>query len=355
MKGQPMFKSILSKVELPGLSFNFSNPIGIDLGTSTTIAAKEGERDSIFFTQPTLVAINRKTDQVVAIGKRAREMLDRTPPHIEVIRPIREGVVHHYDVALELFKYIFRKAQRLTPKLFGPRVVVGIPCCAQPTKIDSITDAAKDAGASAVYVVDEPLAATVGIGLPLSSESAKMVVDVGGGTSDILVFASNEVIASHSIQIGGEAFDSAIVESLKKWKNLSIGLRTAEDLKKTVMNSHNSGATYTIHGTNTMTQLPLETVVTEDEILDYITPSLDEIVQNMRVFMEGLSPEVQADLKRDTVYFVGGGQMIYTFSGQIERGLNIKITVPKDPITSVARGALVIAKDPEKYSKYFLN
>ena len=244
---------------------SLSNRIGIDLGTATTVVYVEGE--GVILREPTLVAVNKRTGQVVAIGNRARVMIGRTPEHVEVVQPVQGGIICDYEVTEQLFEYIFRKAQDVSPKIFGPTVIVGIPCRTSQTEINALRDAAVDAGARQVHIVYEPFAAIVGIGIPLENEPATMVVDVGGGTSDSMILAGGEIVSNDSIRIAGNALDRAIEEGLREKKRLSVGMRTAEDLKVAIMQSVEKQRSFRVQGRNTVSGLPLEIEVSIDEIL----------------------------------------------------------------------------------------
>ena len=329
-----------------------SNHIGVDLGTATTVVYAEGK--GVVLMEPTLVAVNKKTEHVVAVGKRARVMIGRTPEHITVIQPVQQGVVYDYEVTEQLFEYIFRKVQDVSPKFLGPTVIVGVPCCTTQTEINAVKDAATDAGARRVHVVYEPFAAAVGLGLSLRGETSSMVVDVGGGTSDAMIIVGGEIVASDSIRIAGNAFDAAIENGLRERMRLLVGKRTAEDLKMAIMQSTVERRVFRVQGRSVMNGLPLEIEVSFDEVLDFIEPCLEKIVDHINTFIRSVSPEVLADLQNNHIYFVGGGPAVRSFSERMEMALNLKMVVPENPTTVVAAGTAIIARNPGQYTKYFL-
>ena len=331
---------------------SFGNQIGIDLGTATTIVYVEGK--GVVMREPTLVAVNRRTDQVVAIGKRARQMIGRTPGHIEVIQPIQLGVINDYEITEQLFEHIFRKVQNTSPKIFNPSVIIGVPCRTSQAEINAVQDAVIDAGARRVGIVYEPFAAAVGIDLPLMSETAVMVIDIGGGTSDTMILAGGEIVASGSIRVAGDALDTAIVEGLKESKQIIIGRRTAEDVKVATMQSANEQTVFSVQGRSSNTGLPLETEVSFDEIVRFLEPCLQKIADHIGAFVGQSSPEIQADLKNNNIYFVGGGPAIHAFPQKIEEVLNLRIVIPENATGLVARGTALIAQKPDIYEKYFL-
>ena len=304
--------------------------------------------------EPTLVAVNRRTDQVVAMGKRARQMIGRTPEHIEVIQPVQLGVINDYEITEQLFEHIFRKVQDASPKILSPSVIIGVPCRTSQAEVNAVRDAVVDAGARRVGIVYEPFAAAVGIELPLMHETAVMVVDIGGGTSDTMILAGGEIVASDSIRVAGDAFDMAIVEGLREKKQIVIGERTAEDLKVATMQSAKEQKVFSVQGRSISTGLPLEAEVSFDEIIQFVEPCLEQIAEYIGSFVGQSSPEVQADLKNNNIYFVGGGPAIHAFPSKIEEALNLRITVPENPTGLVARGTAIIAQNPDAYEKYFL-
>lgn len=331
---------------------SFANQIGIDLGTATTVVYV-GDK-GVVMREPTLVAVNKRTDQVVAVGKRARQMIGRTPEHIEVIQPIQLGVIHDYEITEQLFEHIFRKVQNASPKIFNPSVIIGVPCRTSQAEINAVRDAVIDAGARHVGIVYEPFAAAVGIDLPLMSETAAMVIDIGGGTSDAMILAGGEIVASSSMRVAGDAFDNAIVEGLKEKKQIVIGGRVAEDLKIATMQSADEQTVFSVQGRSSSTGLPLEAEVSFEEIIQFLEPCLTKIAEHVGVFVGQSSPEVQADLKNNNIYFVGGGPAIHAFPKKIEEALNLRIVVPENTTGLVARGTALIAQDPDVYEKYFL-
>ena len=344
--------------EKPKKNWGFSwfnslgNRVGIDLGTATTVVYIDGK--GVVMREPTLVAINKRTEQVVAMGKKARVMIGRTPEHIEVVQPVQQGVINDYEVTEQLFEHIFRKVQDASPKILSPMVTIGVPCCTSQTEINAVRDAVIDAGARQVDIVYEPFAAAIGMDLPLHHDTAIMVIDIGGGTSDVMIFAGGETIASDSIRVAGDTFDAAIVEGLKQTKQIVIGTRTAEDLKVATMQSAKEQRVFSVQGRDSNSGLPLEVEISFDEIVNCITPCLDEVTNYISSFVSRSSPEVQADLKNNNIYFVGGGPAVHTFSKKMEDVLNLGIVIPESPTSVVARGTALIAKNPEQYRKYFI-
>lgn len=358
--GRDIYQRLLSRVtgravagqETPSLIDSFGNRVGVDLGTATVVVFVSGK--GVVMREPTLVAVNKRTEQVVALGKQARQMIGRTPDHIEVVQPVQLGVINDYEVTEQLFEYIFRKVQDESPKILSPSVTIGVPCRTSQAEINAVRDAVIDAGARRVDIVYEPFAAAVGIDLPLMNDAAAMVIDIGGGTSDVMILAGGEIVASDSIRVAGDAFDAAIVEGLRNQKNIIIGNRVAEDLKIATMQSVQDQKVFSVQGRSNSTGLPFEAEVSFDEVVQFLEPCLQDIAEYIGTFVGQSSPEVQADLKNNNIYFVGGGPAIHAFPRKIEDILNLRVTVPKNPAGVVALGTALIAQNPKLYEKYFL-
>ena len=330
----------------------FANHVGIDLGTATTMVFMNDK--GVILQEPTLVAVNKRTEQVVAIGRKARMMIGRTPQHIEVVHPIQQGVIYDYEVTEQIFRYIFRKAQGVSPRILGPLVTIGVPCDISQAEISAVRDAVIDAGARKVSIVYEPFAAAVGMKIPIQEEKAVMVIDVGGGTSDAMIIAGGEIVATSGIRVAGNTLDAAIVKGLREKKHIIVSPHTAEDLKIATMRSAKDQKVFSVRGRNSNTGLPLETEVSFKEIVNFITPCLEKIVEHVGIFISKASPEIQADLKDTSIFFVGGGPAIHTFSERIEASLGLRVTIPENPTSVVAKGAVLITQDFERYEEYFL-
>lgn len=330
----------------------FTNKVGIDLGTVTTVVFVQGK--GIVFKEPTLVSVNKTTEQITAIGEGARISIGRTPEYISIIQPIKNGVVSDYEITVQLFEHLFKKVQDSFPKLLGPSVVVGIPCKTSQVEISAIREAALEAGAYKVDIVYEPLAAAIGIDLALNTPEAKMVIDVGGGTSDMLIISNEEIVDTDSIQIAGDSFDNAIIEGLENDKDLIVGIKTAEDIKISTMNAEDDKSFFRVQGTNTQSGLPHEVEISLSEIISYIEPKLDEVADFIVDFVERSTSDIHADLKNSNIYFVGGGALVKTFAKKISNKLNLELMIPEDAILAVSKGTSIIANEPNKYKKYFL-
>lgn len=328
----------------------FSRDIGIDLGTANTLVYVHGQ--GIVIDEPSIVALNKKTGRVVAVGDEAKKMLGRNPGHIEVIRPMVDGVISDFEVTEEMLRYLIRKAERTGATGFRlpPRVVVGVPSGVTNVESRAVVDAARSAGAREVYIVEEPMAAAIGIELPVNDPVGSMVVDIGGGTTDIAVISLGGVVESKNIKIAGDHLNRQIVNFIRNEFKILIGEKTAEDIKIGV-SSVIPGETLdmTIRGRDLVTGLPREIIVTDADIRDALMNSIIELVDAAKEVMEITPPEIVADVMRRGVYLTGGGALIRQLDHLISQELGVPVFIAKDPLSAVARGAGMILSDLESY------
>ncbi len=347
-----MIKNAFDKILNNFSNLELNNHVGIDLGTSGTLVSLNGKKIDIKF--PTLLAFNKKTNQVNAIGEQARTLLGRTPQHIEIIQPIKNGVIKNYQITEQLFLYIFRKIQKINPKFFGNKVVVGAPCGIKEGEIDALKKVILTSGASSVNIVYEPIAAAVGAEIPFHKIKSTLIIDIGGGTTDIMLLAKGEIIFSESILIAGDKFNKSIIEGILQDRGIEIGIRMAEDIKIRSMEVDSQSKKFIILGKSMKTGLPEEEEISLQNLLNYIKGDIFEISLKIKKIIETFSPEVLADLEEGNVYFVGGGTFISDFNKVISKHINLDIKIPKDPISLVARGAAKISRNESLYEKYFL-
>ncbi|MEK7579552.1 MAG: rod shape-determining protein [Patescibacteria group bacterium] len=334
------------KQRLAGL---VSDDIGIDLGTANTLVYVRGR--GIILNEPTVVAINQKTHQVVAVGSEAKRMLGRTPEHITAVRPLVDGVISDFEVTEEFLAHLIRRAQDGKKKMLGPRVVIGVPFGTTNVERRAVRDAAKNAGAREVHIVEQPMAAALGIRLPIDDASGSMIVDIGGGTTDITVISLNGVVNGKNIKIAGDRLNNDIIAYIRDEFKILIGERTAEDIKL------NAGAIIpekeplqvTARGRDLITGLPREVVVTDADVRDAIAGSIDTIVESIKEVLETTPPEIVSDIMRRGIYLVGGGALIRGFDVFLSEWLKVPVYIADDPITSVARGTGIVVEETEKY------
>jgi rod shape-determining protein MreB len=332
----------------------FSNSIGIDLGTANTLVYFRGK--GIVIDEPSVVAINQKTGRVVAVGGQAKQMLGRTPPHIMAVKPLIDGVISDFEVTEEMVAYLLNKAQRNTRKFLGPRVVVGVPSGITNVETRAVRDAARNAGAREVFIVEEPMAAALGIRLPVHEPVGSMLIDIGGGTTDIAVISLGGIVASKNVRIAGDKLDSDIVSYIRSEFKILIGEKTAENLKITIGSvAFNSDSTEApVRGRDLVTGLPREVVITDSDIREAISHSIDTLLDATKEVIEMTPPEILTDVMRRGVYLVGGGAMLKGLPDLFAEWLKIPVHVADDPLTAVARGTGVILEDPHAFEDVLL-
>jgi rod shape-determining protein MreB and related proteins len=329
----------------------FSNDIGIDLGTANTLVYLRGK--GIVINEPSVVAVNQKTGQVVAVGSSAKDMLGRTPAHIVAVRPLVDGVISDFEVTEEMIAYLVKKAESQSKKFLGPRVVVGVPSGITNVEIRAVRDATRNAGAREVYIVEEPMAGAIGIRLPVNDPVGSMVVDIGGGTTDVAVISLGGIVRSKNLKIAGDKLNMDIITYIRSEFKILIGEKTAEAVKiaiGSVLPGEEPLET-AIRGRDLITGLPREVVITDSDIREAISLSIDNLVESVREVLETTPPEIIADVMKNGVYLVGGGALIKGLDRLLQDVLKMPVYVAEDPLTAIARGTGIILEDLEKYQE----
>ena len=311
--------------------------IGIDLGTASVLVYIKGK--GVVLKEPSVVAIDRNNNRILAVGEDARLMLGRTPGNIVAIRPLREGVISDYDVTEKMLRYFIDKAVGRR-RIFKPRMVVCVPSGVTEVEKRAVIDAANNAGARSTRLIEEPIAAAIGAGLDISKASGNMVIDIGGGTTDIAVISLGGIVVSTSIKVAGDKFDEAIVRHMRKKHNVMIGERTAEELKMIV------GTAYTrdeqvkmeVRGRNLITGLPKTIEVNSDEMLEALTETVSSIADAVHSVLERTPPELSADISDRGIVMTGGGCLLHGLDKLISKRTNIPVYVAEDAISCVALG-----------------
>ncbi len=331
----------------------FSNDIGIDLGTANTLVYLKGH--GIVINEPSVVAVNQKTGQIVAIGIEAKQMLGRTPGHIKAIRPLVDGVISDYEVTEEMLAYLIGKTEKISKKMFRPRVVVGIPSGVTNVESRAVYDAAKSAGAREVYLVEEPMAAAIGIRLPIKDPVGSMIIDIGGGTTDIAVISLGGIVRSKNLHIAGDKLNGDIITYLKDEFKLLIGEKTAESVKMAVASV--IPGTYLeaqVRGRDMVTGLPREVIITDSDIREAIMPSVNQLIDGIKEVLETTPPEILGDVMHRGIVLSGGGALLQGLDVLLQTVLKIPIYVAEDPLTAVARGAGVVLDDLDYYHEVLI-
>ena len=326
----------------------FSNDIGIDLGTANTLVYLKGH--GIVINEPSVVAVNNKTGRIVAVGTEAKNMLGRTPAHIRAVRPIIDGVISDFEVTEEMLSYLIAKAEKISKKFFRPRVVVGVPSGITNVEIRAVYDAAKSAGAREVYVIEEPMAAAIGIRLPVKDPVGSMIVDIGGGTTDIAILSLGGIVRAKNSKVAGDRLNADIASYLRDEFKLLIGEKTAESVKVAIASVvEGCFMEAQVRGRDLATGLPREVIITDSDIREAIAPAINELVDGIKEVLETTPPEILSDVMHRGIVLSGGGALLAGLDQLLEGILKIPIYVAEDPLTAVARGAGVVLDSVDEY------
>ena len=332
----------------------FSNDIGIDLGTANTLVYVKGR--GIVINEPSIVAMNQKTGQVVAVGQQAKDMLGRTPAHIVAVQPVVDGVISDFEVTSEMLSYLIGKAQAGHTKLLGPRVVIGIPSGITSVEVRAVRDAARAAGAREVHIIEEPMAAAIGIELPVHEPSGSMVIDIGGGTTDIGVVSLGGLVNARNVRIAGDRFNADIVGHARNEYKMLIGDKSAEDIKIAIASvaPGRDRLEAIARGRDLVTGLPREIMMTDQDVRNAIGHSIEELVEAVKEVLETTPPEIISDIMQRGVYLVGGGALIRGLPEFLTVALGVPVVVASDPLTAVVRGTSVVLDDIDLFREALL-
>lgn len=323
----------------------FSRDIGIDLGTANTLVMVRNQ--GIIINEPSVVAINKKTHQVLAVGTEAKRMVGRTPAHIVAIRPLRDGVISDFDVTEQMLHYFIRKVHERFALFPRPRVVIGIPSGVTEVEKRAVHDAAMSAGCREVYLIEEPMAAAIGATLPVTESVGSMVVDIGGGTSEVAVISLGGIVVSRSIRVAGDELDEDIISYARQKHNLLIGERMAEAAKIQAGSAFplEDELIVTLRGRDLITGLPKAIEVSSVELREAIAGSVDLIVAAVKDTLEETPPELVADLMESGIALAGGGALLLGLAERLSHETKMHVYVADDPMTCVVRGAGEVLQD----------
>ncbi|MEK7120317.1 MAG: rod shape-determining protein [Patescibacteria group bacterium] len=337
-------------------NFNiFSKDIGIDLGTANTLVYVRGK--GIVINEPSVVAINKKTGQVLSVGQEAKQMVGRTPAHIVASRPLIGGVVSDFEVTEQMLKYFIQKVYSKNYPFSRPRVVIGIPSVVTEVERRAVGDAARSAGAREVYLVEEPMAAAIGARLPVNEAVGNMVIDIGGGTTDIAVISLGGIVANKSLKVAGDKMNQDIVNYCREEHHLLLGERMAEDVKIAVGCAFplQEDLQLAVRGRDIITGLPKEIVLNSEDVREAIKGSLKSLVDGVKYVVETTPPELVADIMQSGVYMVGGGSLLRGLDRLIAREIKMPVIIVDDPLTAVARGTGLILEDLDSLRDVLIN
>ncbi|MFA5886422.1 MAG: rod shape-determining protein [Patescibacteria group bacterium] len=341
-----MFNNFLGK---------FSHDLGIDLGTKNTLVyvADKG----VVINEPSVVAINKRTNEILEVGEAAKKMVGKTPGHIDAIKPLVEGIISDFEVTEKMLKYFINKVHSenfaLIPR---PRVAIGIPLDLTEVEKKAVEDAAKSAGARKVYLIEEAMAAAIGAHLPVISATATMIVDIGGGTTEIAVISLGGVVTWKSLKAAGNEFDNNIIEYIREEFNILIGEQLAENIKIKIGSAVplDSPEEIEVRGRDLLTGLPKALMVSDKQIREAISRTVFKIIENIKIILETTPPELVSDIYERGLYLSGGGALLRGLDKAVSSATKIPVKIVDDPLTSVVRGAGILLGDEELLSKVVL-
>jgi len=330
---------------------SLSNDIGIDLGTTNTLVYVPGK--GVIINEPSVVAINEKTGRVVAVGTEAKKMLGKTPQHIKAIRPLVDGVISDFEITEEMIAYLVNKAEKDNKKILGPRVVVGVPSGVTNVETRAVRDATLSAGARQVFIIEEPMAAAIGIKLPVNEAAGNMIIDIGGGTTDIAVVSLGGIVRSKNLTIAGDKLNEDILAYVRNEFKILIGEKTAEEAKIALAQvlPGDEAVNTTIRGRDLVTGLPREVILTDSDIREAIANSIQSLIDATKEVLEITPPEIVADIMKRGIYLTGGGAMIKRLDEVLQEEIGIPVIVANDPLIAVAKGTGEILENIEMYQE----
>jgi len=326
-----------------------SHDMGIDLGTTNTLVYIKGK--GVVLNEPSVVAINKKTGQIVDIGHGAKQMLGRTPTHIVAVKPLVDGVISDFEVAEEMLAYFINRAQeKVSKKFLGPRIVIGVPSGITNVERRAVRDAARNAGARKVFIVEEPTAAAMGIRLPIHDPVGSMIIDIGGGTADIAIMSLSGIVRSKNLKIAGEAFNRDIVSYIRDEFKILIGEKTADEIKTRIGSVFEEKETreVVVKGRDLVSGLPREVVITDSDVREALRPSIESLVEAIKDLLEVTPPEILSDIMQRGIFLVGGGALLHGLDRHLNDTLGISVYISEDPLTAVARGTGVLLEQLEE-------
>ena len=332
----------------------FSKDIGIDLGTANTLVYMKGK--GIVMREPSVVAVDVRTDDVLAVGKNAKAMIGRTPGSIVAVRPMKDGVIADFDITATMLKHFIKQTVKSTT-FSKPHIIICIPSGVTEVERRAVEDAARQAGASNVELVEEPMAAAIGAGLPVSEPTGSMVVDIGGGTAEVAVISLGDIVTSVSVRCAGDKFDESIISYVKKKYNLLIGERTAEEIKIKIGSAFptedNDGASVEIKGRNLVDGLPKNVTITAEEVREALSDPLALIIDAVKSTLEKTPPELSADIIDHGIMLTGGGALLRGLDSLVEKETGMPVHVADEPLDCVVNGTgkLLEVNMPASYYK----
>jgi len=332
----------------------FTKEIGIDLGTANTLVYLKGK--GVILREPSVVAINNNTGQILAVGLEAKQMIGRTPGNITALRPLKDGVIADFETTQSMLRHFIRKVVGNSP-LARPRVVICVPSGVTEVEKRAVVDSAMTAGAKEAFLIEEPMASAIGAGLPVEEPSGSMVVDIGGGTSEVAVISLGGIVVSRSLRVAGDEFDDSIIHYIKKEYNLMIGERTAEDIKVKIGSAFplEKEETYNISGRDLVTGLPKELKVSSEEIREALKEPVNSVVDSIKFTLEKTPPELAADIMERGIMLAGGGALLKGLDKLINKETGIPVFIAEQPMDCVVLGTGRVLEEIDVLSNVLLS
>ena len=333
-----------------------SHDVGIDLGTANTLVYVKGK--GIIINEPSVVALNKKTGRILAIGKEAKKMVGKTPSHIIATRPLVDGVISDFEVTEQMLKYFIEKVHKESFALLPrPRVVVGVPSGVTEVEKKAVLDATLSAGAREAYLIEEPMAAAIGVRLPIQEAAGNMIVDIGGGTTEVAVISLGGIVASRSLRIAGDELNENIIQFARDESNLLLGEKTAESIKIGIGSAYQMEEKMEtiMRGRDLVTGLPKEVTIDHNQVRKALSRSVKILIDNIKATIEETPPELVADIMTRGIILVGGGGMLRGLDKLVSEQTKMPVKVADDPLTAVARGAGIVLEDVEKLKEVLVS
>ena len=329
----------------------FSSDLAIDLGTATTLVYLRDK--GIVLSEPSVVAIHKESKQVLAVGTQAKQMLGRTPSNIVAIRPMKDGVIANFEITETMLRHFIHKVHN-RKTLVRPRIVVSVPSDITQVEKRAVRDSAESAGAREVHLIEEPMAAAIGVGLPIDEPSGNMILDVGGGTTEIAVISMSGIVYSKGVRVGGDVMDECIVSYVKRKYNLLVGERTAEEIKIRIGSAYpmEEKLTMEVKGRDLVAGIPKTLVISDDEIREALSEPIGTIIETVRLALERTPPELASDIVDKGIVLAGGGSLLRGLDILLREQTGLPVTLAEDPITAVVLGTGMVLESPDLLKRF---
>ena len=328
----------------------FSSDLAVDLGTANTLVYVKGK--GIVLREPSVVAVSQGNGKVLAVGAEAKQMLGRTPGNIQAIRPMKDGVIANFEITESMIRHFIQKVHN-RKALVRPRIIIAVPSGITQVEKRAVRDSAESAGAREVYLIEEPMAAAIGVGLPVQEPSGNMIVDIGGGTTEVAVISMSGIVFSKSVRVAGDVMDEVIVNYIKKKYNLLIGERTAENIKIKIGNVHPTGNNESFEGKgrDLVAGIPKTLLITEDNVREALAETINQIIHAVKVTLERTPPELAADIVDKGIVLAGGGSMIKGLDVLLREETGLPISLAENPLDAVVLGTGKVLDEIELLKK----